>query len=540
MTRSCFSLTAHFLTAVVFVAAVAACGGRSGAWDRERLVLGPIPLKNQVAYVDSARDEVIVVDVQDPGAPVVRTYAIGRRAIYAVPTPDREHLAVITRGQEAYYEGEIDEAPALWLIDTADPAATPVAYAIGSPFDRLAIADPAGDAGPIAVAYFSASGPDSDGFFRNPNELAVIDLARPAADDNPVIKTVRSFGAAPSGVVLSPPMVLPGAADPTPRIFALILAVNTVTIIDVTHPERDEVSVRLGTGGTGVTPREVVFAPQTATAYLRSDGASDVLEILLSYEAPATENATDNDYQPALAELGANSTPTDIAVYDDPTGRRLILAATASPSQLVVIDADSGQFRAIPTPAPMNRVLLFPQGGDIAPRMAILTHLGSPVAYRLPLSGITEDLTPARLEPVAVDKPILDIVPVPGQDRAMIVHDDNREVLSLLDVGIGSVSPLEGIGRLDSYAFAADGSQLIGITDGFGRVGFLDLDNLHPSDMRLDDPPVQVFAMPNGAVFIDHGDSLGLATVLPSTAADRSEAVVLSGFLLAEILDEGR
>ena len=49
------------------------------------------------------------------------------------------------------------------------------AYAIGSPFDRIAISPD----NATAIAYFSAAGPDASGFFRNPNELAVVDPPRP-------------------------------------------------------------------------------------------------------------------------------------------------------------------------------------------------------------------------------------------------------------------------------------------------------------------------------------------------------------------------
>jgi len=166
--------------------------------------------------------------------------------------------------------------------------AKPVAYAIGSPFDRLAVASD----GNTAVAYFSQAGPDSEGFFRNPNELAIIKLSEAPSETNPTLKTIRSLGSVPDGISLSPPMVIPGATDPTPRVFAFVLALNNVTIIDATYPERNEVSIRLDTAGTNIQPKEIVFAPGASTAYLRSDNARDVLEVLLNYEPPAPNNTT--------------------------------------------------------------------------------------------------------------------------------------------------------------------------------------------------------------------------------------------------------
>jgi hypothetical protein len=525
------------------VLALAACSltacfaeDRPIAWERPRDVLGPVALKNQLVYADNARDRVVTLDLGDSARTGVRVHAIGRRAVFLMPVPGGERVAVLTRGEEAVIEGQIEEPPQLWLVHPGRPDSEPVAYPVGSPFDRLAIAQD----GTVAVAYFSAGGADADGYFRNPNELAIIHLDRPPADDNPVLRTVRSFGAAPDGVVLSPPMLIPGAEDDTPRILAFVLAQNNLTMFDATHPERREVSIRLDLGGAPVQPREIVFAPGTATAYLRSDNARDVLEILIQGEPGMVSDERDNDYQPALAELGAGGGPADIAVYDDLAGRRMVLAATPGTRELVVIDADTGEFDTVPVSDPIDRILLFPGAPGAVPRIAVLASLASrlPRVHIMHLDGITDDLARADLATVALTEPVLDVVPVPGRELGMLVHDTGRTVLGLLDVALGSVTPLEGIGRLDTYAFSPDGAFLIGATEGVPRVGFLDLANLHPSDLRLDDSPARVLAMANGSIFVDHGDPFGRATILPSATATRSQTRVLTGFLLADIIDE--
>lgn len=523
------------LISILVLTTAFACGDREIGWERDRTIIGPIPLKDRVAYIDNARDRVIVVDMTG-SRPEIHGYTIGRRAIFAVPTPDKEHLAVVTRGEEAIVKGQIDEAPTLWLVDVSEPNTVPVSYPVGSPFDRIAIAED----GSLAVVYFSDAGPDSEGVFRNPNELAVVDLSREADDTNPTLKTVRSFGSAPSGVVLSPPITVPDAPDSTPRTFAFVLAFDSVTVIDATYPERNEVSIRLDGTGDQVLPRELVFDPTSATAYLRSDNARDVLEILIRYEEPSPNDAFDNDYRTALAELGAGGGPADIAVYDDPEGRRFVLAATPGTREVVVIDTETGEFTAVPTPDPIDRILLFPADPDVAPRVALLASIsaGRSQVHLLSLDGIRDELVAIDLETVELSQPVLDVVPVPGRDLAMIVHDDNRTVLGLLDVGIGSVSPLQGVGRLDSYDFSADGRYLMGATLGVERVGFLQLDNLHPLDMRLDDTPVGVLSMGGGSVFVDHGDPFGRATIMPSPESRREDAVVISGFLLADVLNE--
>jgi hypothetical protein len=522
---------------VVGLAAAACDGGRAAAWDRPRAMIGPIVLKDRIAWVDGARDRVVLVETSLP--PRVHRVTIGRRAVSAVPTPDRQHLAVITRGEEARERGAVDEPPGLYVVDVGaagqPPGTVARRYEIGSPFDRLAVAAD----GAVAVAYFSEAGPDADGLFRNPNELAIVKLDQPPAETNPLLRTVRSFGAAPLGVTLSPPMVIPGATDPTPRTFAFVLAPASVTVLDATYPERREVTVRLsldGQDGT-VTPRELVFAPTAGAAYLRADGARDVLQILLSYEAPTAGVANDNDYQPALAELGAGGAPADVAVYDDVAGVRRVLVATPGTRSLTVIDADTAEFVSVDVADPVDRVLLLPAD---APRVAVLASIAArvPRVHLVDLDGIGDELLPPPVKTLTLAAPVFDAVPVPGRELVMVVHDVARTVLGLLDVVQATVAPLEGAGRLDSYDFASGGTFLVGATRGVARVGMVDLDNLHPADVRLDDYPSQVFALPSGAVVIDHAGAAGRLTILPHADARRDEAVVLSGFLLDGILDE--
>ena len=505
---------------------------RSIKWDRERAILGPIAMKTNVAYIDSGLDRVTLLDLSEDTTRIT-TKSIGRRALHAVPSNDRHKLFVITRGEEAIHKGEIDQPPKFWVIDTENREAPPVAYEIGSPFDRVAVSPD----NSIAIAYFSAAGPDGAGFFRNPNELAVIDLTKAPSANNPTLKTIRSFGSVPEGISLSPPMVVPGTGGA--RTFAFILSSNNLTVLDVTNADRREISIRLDLGGAPVVPKEVVFAPNSASAYVRSDNARDALQVILEQATPAMVGA--NDYRPVLAELGAGGGPTDIAVYDDASGKRFVLAATPNTKEIVVIDADTAQFRSVPVSDPIDRILLFPSDADGAgvPTKALFASIGAKLkrVQVLDLVNITDPLAQVGLRPIALDQPVRDVVPVPGRELAMLVHDDNRTVLGLLDMDTESTSPMLGLGKLDSYDFSPDGTHLIGATPSISRVGFIALDNLHPTDFRLDDPPTRVLSTQNGKIFVDHGDPLGHATIIPSTEAARGDAKVLAGFLTINLLD---
>src|SRR5688500_8882014 len=79
--------------------AAAGCAERDPAFDRPRVVTGPVPLKDAIAYVDGALDRVVIVDVGGE-VPEVTGTPVGRRPIWAVPTPAKDRLLVITRGEE--------------------------------------------------------------------------------------------------------------------------------------------------------------------------------------------------------------------------------------------------------------------------------------------------------------------------------------------------------------------------------------------------------------------------------------------------------
>ena len=62
---------------------------------------------------------------------------------------------------------------------------------------------------------------------------------------------------------------------------------------------------------------------------------------------------------------------------------------------------------------------------------------------------------------------------------------------------------------------------------------------LLPVGSHIDDRPARVLSTANGKIFVDHGDPLGHATIIPSPTATRADALVLTGFLTTNLLDQG-
>ena len=118
------------LLSLSLLAAVACTADRPPAIDRERVLIGPVPLKRQLAWIDSALDRVVAIDASDDGTPAVHSWKIGRRPVFAAPTPAGDRVLVVTRGEEALARGQIDEDPILWSVDVTDPKSKPIAYPV--------------------------------------------------------------------------------------------------------------------------------------------------------------------------------------------------------------------------------------------------------------------------------------------------------------------------------------------------------------------------------------------------------------------------
>lgn len=74
-------------TLAILVLFTSACwdDSRPIAWTRDRVILGPTPLKTQVAYADSALDRVTLLDLSGD-TPAISAISIGRNAEYMVPS----------------------------------------------------------------------------------------------------------------------------------------------------------------------------------------------------------------------------------------------------------------------------------------------------------------------------------------------------------------------------------------------------------------------------------------------------------------------
>jgi len=514
------------------------CGGRPSIYNEQLNISGPIVVGPHLAYLDKTRERIVLLR---PFTGEVRHVKVGRRPVFMMPAPSQRELLVVCKGWVAEEQGEDDEEPSLVLIETESGES--ISYSLESPFDEVAVSSD----NKYALAYFSASaGPGDNEVFRNPNATAILNLETGEI----VHKTVRSFGDVPRGVLFSPPNMAPMKADGTlgePRSLAVVFAEGYLTFLDITNPERREVTVRLTLpemGSQDMIGQQMVFVPSAGNAFLRVSFSSDIYTF--SFMERETNEPWENDFVLSVNTLAAGSVPGDIAVFDQDDEQKLLVANYSS-KDIVVIDAYTSQFKSIPVGTSVDRIILHPESN---PTTAIVYSKGYPQAkvHFLELWDLEEKMG-RNLDTLHTSQPILSIEKIHGQNRFLVIHDDSRSVMSVLNPEEQTLSPLTAHSSLSGYTVNSSGTILAGYTGGSNQLGLVNMADLSVRTLVLAHEPRRLLALRRApdadpdqemnTIVVDHGEKLGLLTVISNpVTADRASTFVMSGFMLKDILDD--
>lgn len=534
--RSRWTMAALIL--VCFATAWSGCGDRPEFYENPVAISDPIVVGRSLVYLDQTRERLTILR---PYEGEVRHVDLGRRPSYMRPTPDNERLMVICKGWLATTADETDEEPSLYIVDpgTGDSEIVP----LGTPYDRVS----ASDDNRFVVAYFSADAdPSETEVFRNPNSVAIIDLESGEMTE----KSVRSFGDVPRGVTFSPSTMAsigPDGRLGEQRTLAVVFATGYVTLLDVNHPERREVTVRLTLPGSSASlnpSSRMVFAPSAGAIYLRATGSNDVYVLTLTTRE--TSSADENDFVVSINTLAAGSAPADVALFQD-GDRQLVLVANVGSDDVTVIDALTAEFFNIPVGAPIDRIVTYPaEDPEVALLYSHATKTNS--VYFLDLEDI-EARRGRNLTPLSGGELVTGMELIPSRPLALVTHDHAQSVMSVLDLEEQTLTPFTGHSNLGDYALTSDGRVLAGFSADRQTLGVIDLDTLAARAIALDHAPrsVLTLAPEEGAatdpelrtVVIVHDDPLGMITVVTDPLTGRgSGSFVMSGFLHENLFDE--
>jgi len=444
------------------------------------------------------------------------------------PTDKEQRLVVLTAGYQPQRKDETAEAAALSVViprEGDDPLVRK--YPLPIDFDRVVCSDD----GELALLHFAnVAADDSSQVFVNPNQLGLLDLTADPNDDALVLRSIRSFGSAPLDAMISPPMRI---AEQQQRRLAVVLSQDYVTLMDMDHPSRREITVRLTAEGAAaeVKPIQVAFAPAQGTIVVRAEGAEDVFSLVLHERSDAEDD--ENDFRPVITQPSAGKVAEDLLLLP---GQQQTTVLTANDGQeLALIDVDTGNFSSVTVPGSVDTLLGVPKD-DPQYALAFSRERPQRQVFVVDLAKLRSGSRNAVVTR-ATSRTVHDMVLAPNSRRALLVHDDERTVLSVLDLDDPNLTdtPIRGQLPLESFDFVGS-TQLVGVSSGLSQLGLLYLDNLQPASLRLDYPPQKVFAV-GQYVAVAHASTAGLVTMVPAANPDRAHARVLWGFLLDQLID---
>lgn len=524
-------------SALLAALALGACHPRSEDYDLSLDALPPVTAGAAMFFVVPASAQVVVAGLAQPDA-APRHVAVGTDPVLVQVRNEgsapRDEAVVLSRGAR----GDLGVTPEPGSLTAVTAAGGARRYTLGSPFNALAQTED----GRFALAYFRPQTASGRLLF-NPNEVALVDLDAPPSATNPRLRTVRSFGGVPNDVVFSPRIEIGGV----PRRFAVVLSDAYVTLLDLDHPARSEVTVRLTLpeDPRAIRPQQVLFDADEATIYLRAAASNDVY--VLKLNAQTVTDAALNDYRPTINQLAAGRSPADIALVGEAGARRLLVVSPGS-RDARVIDARANTVTTVPLDAVANRILLFNLAApnDPTPRARALLYGTDGLSQAVSFLELTDiDARRAQnVETLNLGRGVQSALPLLDRGVVMFGHQTSAGLgqLSLLDLARRTAAPIYAEVSLLGAQFDSDRRSLWIAPRGSNRLGFIDLQTFRPGEIRLDAPTERVVPLRGDAagrnrVVAVHDGAGGWVSLIDANDPRRESVRSLRGYLLSDILD---
>lgn len=532
----------------LLLSALTGCDDRDPVWDAQIPQPLAYGLDGAVSLIDAPAERVLLLPVEGDLEFRPSSQPIGPGFAAAATTPDGDRLLVLARGVVPRRTAE-DAPPSLSVFGggIAQPTTLLTRYELIEPLSGITV-DPESE---FAVLYPSAS--DDSAFLQNPNELSIVDLARPqeqASGDgpdatvaNPFPMTLRSFGGRPQGFTFTPTLELPGGA----RRLLVVQTDRDVALIDLDHLDLPEITVKLTGGPENLVPAGVAVSDGLADAEddariaIRAQGDPNVILIDLLPVPPAEQEDTPQSYRALPNIVFVGGPPSDISFVQTDGGLRL---AALVPSQqvLTLVDPVTGIASEVELGAPFERLSLITnivgetdQGSDVA----LLWSSYSPSVAFVAL-GSTVGKPYKSVDRLELEQPIATVHDVPAPNEHLkILEADNGRSLVVLDLLARTASPITSAAGSATITPSPDG-QRAWIHTSAAWLAQLEFDTLHPRNIALSFPVQDVFdiARVDGAgraLVAIHSVGGVSATVLDAHDPSLATARETLGLLLGEL-----
>ncbi len=501
-----------FMASACCFALASSCGDADLPPNRQ--LMAPVGLSQHLVWLDTENDEAIVLDVgrRNP-KPEVDTFELSGRPTLSERRNQSDELLVLLHDEE-------EEVGRLAVLDGGGVKRE---YELGTQFDTITQSED----GDYAFIHFSPnSSVGSDNLLFNPNEIAVVDL-NDDGEDAVVQRTLRSLGSSPQRVEFSPPMNIAGEM----RRLAVVFFQSEIALLDLNHLDRPEYTVELSRG-SNLALNQIRFSAEDEKIYLLASNSNDVYVLRLLTAGANREN----DFEPSLNQLGTDATPRDMAVFESDGNRRLLVA---SGSTAQVVEASSSRVTQIPLQYDATRILMFegrsPFDDEVEQRALLYAPNNNGITF-LDLTEI-EDRTTRNREELVVGR-VSSLTPL-DENRVLLTHDGNS--VSVLDLEERTAAPIQARFPIGAAIPNLETGRVWIAPQGSSTLGFIDLSNLHPGQVRLDRTISQLLLFDETdqpRVVMNHFDPAGAVTILNAMEPDNEEdAVTLVGFFQEGVLD---
>lgn len=222
-------------------------------------------------------------------------------------------------------------------------------------------------------------------------------------------------------------------------------------------------------------------------------------------------------------------------VFESSLGSRLLVA---SGTRAEIVEASSSRVTQIPLSTRADRILLFngtsPFDDTEEPR-ALLFAVGQSSVSFLDLEE-AEARTTRNLETLAVPGGIQQLIPL--NDNLVLIPQTSGG-LTILNLEERTASPIQARLGLAAIVPSLATGRLWATSTGSKSLGYIDVSNLHPGEVRLDYEIQRLFVLDKAKrVVAVHSAPEGLVSILDATdPEDTDKATTLQGFFFEGILD---
>jgi hypothetical protein len=536
--------------ATLVSAGVAGCGDRPAVWDAPVGDATPlVGLTWSVALIDDATHRAVLLRASADQQLSRHEVKVGRGVMRAVASPDRKRLFVLSSG-DVPRRSENDELPSLTVIDQ-DGAGPPRVerYELTSPHSDVAI-DPEGE----WAAIYAGSGGPRRVFVENPNEILFVDLRQKPSAENPVARTLRSFGGKPERLTFTPRLSLPGR-------MGRLLVVETardLALLDLDHVAEKEAYPEVTVGLTGGANARVLKPAGIAIDEgepsrdddtrigVRIQGEPNVYILQLGPRPPESRDRTANVFDVTLNIADVGGPPTDIAFVRTDQGVRLAALVPQRSAAVLVEPETAVTSEPINVARGFQRISLVssafsdgPPGGEgTSASVALLWNgAGSASGVAFWALGKASGQPYRSVDVLPIDGNVVDVLDVRGAHPELkVLKTGGANQFFVLDLKSRTVAPLV-TDRVPELYVSPGGERAWAYAPQSAVLAAVRLSDLHPVPLLADRPVRQVFeiARDDGgqalvAIHSDRSGSLG-ATVFdalkPDTATSRQHSALL-------------